>query len=197
MSVDSLDRCGLYFGTDGRSGSTRRTRKGDSWEAKSFVTLPAVLSARSRRWHDSGRLTSTFEEPSSIATREIELSTLLASRQPAFGRRRPRKIATRCLLGRFVTRPPRNVAPSSASLGLAKEGHPLTTIRGARSPMPWFSVRRSRSRDWGDGGRLRRLLFGRALMGPSRQGIHAEEDVTSNHNPLRSDGNGGNSRPRS
>jgi len=42
MSVDSLDRCGLYFGTTGRSRSTRRTTK-VKWEAI-VRDLPAVLS---------------------------------------------------------------------------------------------------------------------------------------------------------
>jgi len=148
MSVDSLDRCGLYFGTTGVR-STRRTTKVTAGR-QSFVTARGLVG----RGPDAGMIRVVL--PAHLktlvnATREID-STLLAS--PASVRSStPSKIATPVLLGTIRDPTTKKRAPSSASLPAKRTS--LTTIRGA-APRCRGLRRRAVLRDWGDGGRLRR-----------------------------------------
>ena len=58
MAVDSLEPCGVYFGTTGGQvyGSANN---GDTWNAV-VQDLPAVLSSRFRRCHDTDSASFSF-----------------------------------------------------------------------------------------------------------------------------------------
>ena len=61
MAVDSLDECGIYFGTTGGQVYASADA-GDTWNAV-VRDLPAVLPSKPKRYHDPGGIADPSPYP--------------------------------------------------------------------------------------------------------------------------------------